>query len=245
MQSDLRCGTGMAFPQTHWSAVLAAGGSTTPGAQTALADLCRVYWYPLYAFARRCGHNAEDAQDLTQGFFAHLIEVRLVAGADPTKGRFRSFLLGAFKRFIGSEQTRARAQKRGGGVPPVALDTVEAEARLAHDPTDSLSPELAFDRNWALTVLDRTLDRIGTEFRTAGRGALFDQLSFCLQGDCDGPAYAQVARNLGTTEGTIAVTVFRMRRRYRELIRSVVAETLEDPRDVEDELEHLRATLRR
>lgn len=244
MEPEARGGAGATFPQTHWSAVLAAGGSVVPAAEAALAELCRAYWYPLYAYARRNGHNVDDAQDLTQGFFAHLIRVRLVARADSSKGRFRSFLLVSFKRFIASEHARAEAQKRGGHVRMLSLDVNEAESRLRLDSDGQLSPDLLYDRSWALTLLDRVLRRMAGEFQARGRSAVFQQLCPYLQGINEAPPYAEAARKLGTTEGTISVTVYRMRRRYRELLRATVLETLEDPAQVDDELEHLRAALR-
>lgn len=232
-----------AFPLTHWSNVLAAGASTSAEADQALAEVCRVYWYPLYAFARRLGRSPVDAQDSTQGFFAHLIESRLVAKADPTRGRFRSFLMGAFKRFLGSERERAYAQKRGGAQMPLSLDAEDAEARFGRELVTELTPEAAFDRSWAVAAIDEALARLENEFIQAGRSALFARLAPYLQGEDSPPGYAAVAEALGTTPGTIKVTVCRMRKRYRELLRAVICETLDDPAEVEEELRHLRAVL--
>ena len=232
------------FPSTHWSAVLAAGHPSSPNAEAALAELCRLYWAPLYVFARRLGHAPEDAQDLTQGFFEHLLSVQLTAKADAAKGKFRSFLLGAFKRFIGSEEAWARAQKRGGGKIVVSYDAQQAETRFASESMIHVSSEILFDRHWAMTMFEEALRLLEAEFKQFGRGPLFEQLHPFLQGDADGLTYADAARNLGTTEGTIRVTVSRMRQRYRELLRSVLATTLDSPHEVDDELEHLRAALR-
>ncbi|HOW65227.1 MAG TPA: hypothetical protein P5186_09470 [Candidatus Paceibacterota bacterium] len=232
------------FPTTHWSVVLAAGHPSSPNAEAALAELCRLYWPPLYVFARRLGHAPEDAQDLTQGFFEHLLRVQLTAKADAAKGKFRSFLLGAFKRFIGSEEARTRAQKRGGGKMLISCDVPQAEMRFLSESMTHLSPEVLFDRYWALSMFEETLRLLETEFRQFGRAPLFDQLHPFLQGEANGLTYADAARNLGTTEGTIRVTVSRMRQRYRELLRSVLAMTLDSPHEVDDELEHLRAALR-
>ena len=232
------------FPTTHWSAILAAGQSGGTAADTALAGLCRTYWYPLYAFARRKGRQPADAQDLTQGFFAHLIEVRLMRKADPQKGRFRSFLLGCFTIFLASETERTQAQKRGGGSLMVPIDFEQAERRLAAEPSSTASPEQLFDRHWAVAVLDAALARLETEMRDSGRTPLFEQLLPSLQGDEDLPSYAEIAQRLDTTEGTIKVTVYRLRRRYRELVHAVVSQTVNNPMDVETELAHLMAALR-
>jgi RNA polymerase sigma-70 factor (ECF subfamily) len=232
------------FPVTHWSAVFAAGKGGTPRAEAALAEFCATYWYPLYAFARRKGHQPADAQDLTQGFFAYLIEARFVAKANPEKGRFRSFLLGCFIHFMASEKERSQTLKRGGGRLIVPLDPQQAEARLAQEPSPEASPERLFDRYWALAVLDAALAHLEAEFRKSGRTALFQQLQPFLQGDAGGPSYTEVAHRLGTTEGTIKVSVHRVRRRYRELLRTVVSQTVDSPVEVDAELAHLMAALR-
>jgi len=232
------------FPPTHWSAVFAAGKEGTARAEAALAELCSAYWYPLYAFARRKGHQPADAQDLTQGFFAYLIDAQLVAKANPDKGRFRSFLLGCFIHFMASEKERAQARKRGGGHFLVPLDSPQAEARLAQEPSPEANPERLFDRHWALAVLDAALAHLEVEFRRSGRAALFQQLQPFLQGDAGGPGYHEVAERLGTTEGTIKVTVHRLRQRYRELLRIVVSQTVNNPIEVDAELAHLMAALR-
>jgi RNA polymerase sigma-70 factor (ECF subfamily) len=232
------------FPKTHGSAVLAAGHEDGTAADTALAELCRGYWYPLYAFARRKGHQPADAQDLTQMFFVHLLEARLVRKADPHKGRFRSFLLGCFTLFLASETDRAQARKRGGGLVMVPIDVPQAERRLAAAPASTASPEELFDRHWAVTVLDTAPARLEAEMRDSGRGALFEHLLPSLQGDDDLPRYADIARRLETTEGTVKVTVHRLRRRYRELIRMIVSQTVHQLVDVDTELTHLMAALR-
>ena len=231
------------FPSTHWSAVLAAGQSASTKADAALAELCRTYWYPIYSFARRKGYQPADAQDLTQGFFAYLIETHLVQKADPLKGRFRSFILGCFTIFIASEHQRIGAQRRGGGVFLVPIDLHEAELRFAREPSTAASPEALFDRQWAVAALDATLARLETEMRQSGRGDLFQELLPGLQGD-EGPGYTELARRLGTTEATVRVTIHRLRIRYREILRAVVAQTLNDPMEVDTELAHLLAALR-
>jgi RNA polymerase sigma-70 factor (ECF subfamily) len=240
---DPSSGSG-SFPTTHWSAILAAGQEEGTAADTALAELCRGYWYPIYAFARRKGYQPADAQDLTQVFFVHLLEARLVRRADPHKGRFRSFLLGCFTRFLASEADRAQAQKRGGEIALLPIDVLQAEQRLAAAPASTASPEELFDRHWAVAVLDAALARLEAEMRESGRGAAFEQLLPSLEGDDDQPRYAEIARRLDTTEETIKATVYRLRRRYRDLIRQVVSQTVNNPMDVETELAHLMAALR-
>jgi RNA polymerase sigma-70 factor (ECF subfamily) len=229
------------FPGTHWSVVLAAGGEA---GNAALAELCGTYWYPIYAFARRQGYQPADAEDLAQSFFAHLIEARLVEKADPRRGRFRSFLLACFTHFMESQKTCSRAMKRGGACPVIPMDPQEVERRLSREPAQGATPERLYDRNWAQAVLDEALDRLEAEFKTSGRGPLFEQLQPFLQGDVSGPNYSEVAKNLGTTEATIKVTVHRMRERYRTLLRTAVSQTVNDPMETDLELAHLMAALR-
>ena len=229
---------------THWSAVFAAGKEGSPKAAAALAELCQIYWYPLYAFARRKGHQPADAQDLTQDFFVLFIDSQLVQKADPQKGRFRSFLLGCFVNFLACERAHSQALKRGGRHPVIPMDPKEAEARLSREPSAEASPERLFDRHWALAVLDAALSRLEVEFTESGRALLFEQLQPFLQGDTSGPSYTEVAQRLGTTEGTIGVTVHRLRQRYRELLHTVICQTVNDPLEVEAELGHLMAALR-
>ncbi len=231
------------FPLTHWSAVFAAGKEAGGKAEAALAELCRTYWFPLYVFARRKGHQPADAQDLTQGFFACLIETRLVVKADPHRGRFRSFMLGCFGNFIASETECAQAKKRGGAQLIAPLDAHSAEARLVQESSPEASPERLFERHWALAVLDAALARLEAEFKQSGRLALFEQLQPFLEGD-EGPGYLEVAERLGTTEGTIKVTVHRLRQRYRQLLRAVVSQTVDNPLEIDSELAHLRTVLR-
>jgi RNA polymerase sigma factor (sigma-70 family) len=230
-----------AFASTRWSVVLAAGGST-PEAQDALAILCRLYWYPLYAFVRREGKNADDAQDLTQEFFARLIDKEWLCGVAPERGRFRSWLLAAMKHFLAKEWRDAQRLKRGGGLAFVPLDTSDAEERYAHEPANLLSAEQIYDRRWALDLLDRGLVRLKAEFEAAGKVAHFETLKFCLSGEK--VALSEVAERLGSTEGAIKVAVHRLRERYRELIRAQIAETVDGPERVEAELQELQAALR-
>lgn len=229
------------FPRTHWSVVLAAGGGT---GDAALGKLCETYWYPLYAFARRKQYQPADAQDLTQGFFAHLLESGLVAKADRRKGRFRSFLLVCFKHFMETQHARSLAIKRGGGFPVTPMDPRDAERRLSGEPCPSATPERLYERNWALAVLDQTLNLLEAEFKASGRGPIFEELQPFLQGDVSGPSYSEVAEHLGTTDGTIRVTVHRLRERYRTLLRTVVSQTVNDPLDTDEEIAQLMAALR-
>lgn len=232
------------FPTTHWSAIVAAGQGTSTTADSALAELCRIYWYPIYAFARRKGHQPANAQDLTQLFFAHLIKSRLVRKADPQRGRFRSFLLGCFATFQASDKECAEARKWADVQLMLPVDLEQAERRLAAEPRYAATPEQLFDRHWAVAALDAALARLKAEMQSAGRADLFQELLPFLQGDEHGPSYTAVAEQLQTTVGTIKVTVHRLRRRYRELLRGLVLQTLNDPMDVDSELAHLMAALR-
>lgn len=223
---------------------MAAGQEAGGKADLALAELCRAYWYPVYAFARRKGRQPADAQDLAQAFFSHLIESRLVRKADPEKGRFRSFLLGCFTVFLASEDQWAQALKRGGAALLVGADLDQVERRYAAEEHRCATPEQLFDRHWAVATLEAALARLEAEATQAGRAALFRQLLPALQGDPDRQTYAQLAAQLGSSEATLRVTVNRLRRRYRELIRALVSQTLNNPMDVDTELEHLMAALR-
>jgi RNA polymerase sigma-70 factor (ECF subfamily) len=231
------------FVTTRWSMVVAAGGPSTSGARDALEKLCRTYWYPLYAFVRRQGHGPADAQDLTQAFFARIIEKHGLGGVDRAKGRFRSFLLASMKHFLANEWDRARAQKRGGGLQFTSLDAKSAETRYSLEPADPMTPEKIFDRRWALTLLDEVLSALRREYGVAGNAELFEALKGTLTAEADAAPYADVGRALGMSEGAVKVAVHRLRRRYREILRAEIAETVADPGEVEDELKHLVAVL--
>ncbi len=235
-------GTDGSFPPTHWSAVLIAGQEGV-WAEAALSELCRAYWYPLYSHARRSGFAPADAEDLTQGFFEYLLEGKLVAAATPGRGRFRSFMLGSFRNFISGGVAARAAQKRG-GKQLIVLDLAAAEARFAQEAVHTQSPDRLFDRHWTMVVLNEAFTLLEQECKRAGRDRLFERLHPFLEGDGDGATHEEVASALGTTSGTIKVTVFRMRQRYRELIRKVVLRTLEKPSDLDEELDHLMAALR-
>jgi RNA polymerase sigma-70 factor (ECF subfamily) len=224
---------------------LAAGNAPSAAAHEALAQLCRTYWYPLYGYVRRCGHGPEDAKDLTQEFFARLLARNWIADADQTKGRFRSFLLGAMNHFLADEWDKARAQKRGGGVAAVPLEFGDAETKFSHEPADSVTPEQLFERRWALQLLETVVRRLRDEYAADGRDGLFAHLHPCLVGDRTAQPYADLARQLGVSEGTIKAAVHRLRQRYRQLLRAEIADTVGGSAEVEEELRHLFAVLAR
>lgn len=228
-----------AFVTTHWSVVLAAGHSETTQSRRALEQLCCVYWYPLYAHVRRRGHSPEDAQDLTQEFFARLLERQWLARADRACGRFRTFLLVALERFLANEWDRARAQKRGGGAPTLPLRWDTAETRYGREPADPRTPERAFERRWAIALLDEVLRRLEAEQQTEGKAALFATLKPCLTGESAALPYAQIADSTGLSEGAVKVAVHRLRQRYRELLRAEIAQTVAAAEDVDAEMRHL------
>ncbi len=231
------------FASTHWSVVLAAANEQTPESAAALENLCRAYWYPLYAFIRRQGYTVADAEDLTQGFFAHILSRGFLKRASPAKGKFRSFVLASLKYFLADEWAKLRAQKRGGGLAPIFLDAQGAEARYRLEPVDLMDAEKLFERRWATALLDRVLDRLEEEFLQAGRKPVFDQLRVCLLGERGSVTYAQIGTALQMTEGAVKVAVHRLRQRYRELFREEVAHTVEEPSDINDEVRHLFAVL--
>ena len=231
-----------AFVTTHWSVVLTAGRNDTTRARAALENLCQTYWPPLYAYVRRRGHSPEDAQDLTQAFFARLLERNAVAAVAPEKGRFRSFLLASMNHFLSDEWDKARAQKRGGG-KVISLDLQSAETRLGEIPAENFTPEKAFEHRWAITLLEQVYQRLGEEYRAQGKGTLFDALRTTLAGASDAAPYAELARQLDMTEGAVKVAVHRLRQRYRALLRDTIADTVSTPDEVEDELRYLFRTL--
>ncbi len=231
------------FATTHWSLVLAARARAEPGAEEALASLCHAYWYPLYAYIRRRGRGADEARDLTQEFFARLLEKDFLGQADRTKGRFRSFLLAACGHFLANEHDRARAAKRGGGRRPLSLDGRDAEDRYRVEPADILTPERLFERRWALTLLEEVLARLRADFAARGKERLFDLLRGTLVGERDAPPYREVARRLGMTEGAVKVAVHRLRQQYRDLLREEIGRTVESPEQIDDEIRDLFAAL--
>ncbi|MEK7683857.1 MAG: sigma-70 family RNA polymerase sigma factor [Verrucomicrobiota bacterium] len=240
--ADIRGGD-PCFNTTHWSVVLAARDTASPGAAAALAELCRTYWYPLYAFVRRKGHSPHDAQDLTQAFFARLLEKNYVAQADRERGRFRTYLLAALTHFLADEWDKARRLKRGGGREIISFDAASAEERYRLEPIDQLDAAKLYERRWVTTLFDQVLARLEEEFRDSGKGGLFDQLKGSLLAEEPGPSYAELGTQLGLTEDAVKQAVHRMRRRYRELFREEIAQTVAGPGEVEDELKHLFAVL--
>lgn len=231
------------FTTTHWSMVLAAGTGSAPAAQDALERLCRAYWYPLYAFVRRLGHSPADAQDLTQGFFAYLLEHHLVARADRQAGRFRSFLLGSLKHFLAHEHERATALKRGGGQPVLSLDQFDPEERYALEPADAATPETIFDQRWARQQIENALSRLRAEYASSGRGPLFDLLKDYVWGDQNALSLAEIAGRLELTEEAVKKSVQRLHQRFRESLRAEVAQTVATPDQIDEELRHLRGAL--
>lgn len=231
------------FVTTHWSVVLAAGQGDSTRGRAALERLCRDYWYPLYAFVRRLGHGAHDAEDLVQGFFAVCLEKNYLGAAEQSKGRFRSFLLVALKRFMANERDRQRALKRGGASVPVSLDSLTAEQRYALEPAEVLTAEKLYDRRWALTLLDRVLARLQSEQTAAGKATQFDCLKECITSGERGTPYAELGARLSLTEGAVKVAVHRLRQRYRALLEEEIAHTVATPEEVDEERRHLLRSL--
>lgn len=229
------------FPTTRWTLVVAAGDPHRKEARAALVSLCENYWYPLYAYLRRRGHPADQAQDLTQEFFTRVVEGRYLDRADPEKGRFRSFLLTCLKFFVADEEDRQRASKRGGG-QLVPLEFSSGEERYQREPAHDETPERIFERRWALSVLDRVVEKLRMEFVQHGRPEHFERLKVFLLGQSDAP-YAALANEMNTSEGALKVAIHRLRKRYRELFREEIADTVTDPAEVESELRYLAAAL--
>lgn len=231
------------FATTRWSRVLAAAGADPAAQRAALEDLCRAYWYPLYAYARRRGADRHRAEDLVQGFFAALLEKDWVADADPARGRFRAFLVTAFGRFDAKEHEKDVAAKRGGGRVALGLDFDDGESRFAREPADTLTPERAFERRWALTLLSRALARTEADLAADPRTGFAAALLPFIGGPGDARPYAEIAARLGMTEGAVKVAVHRLRARYREHLRAEVRDTVSDEAAVDEEIAHLVAAV--
>ena len=231
------------FRTTHWSVVLTAGRGDSPAAPEALARLCRAYWYPLYAYARRRGCSPEDAEDLTQGFFESLLRREDLAHVTPAKGRFRTFLLAALGHYLANEWRRGQRQKRGGGQVLVSFDALSAEERYRLEPAAPQDPEHLFDRRWARTVMDEALDRLREDYARTGRADLFDLLKPALAGEGSAPRRGELAARLGISVGAVDVALHRFRRRYGEIIRELIADTVSSPEDVDAEIRHLMAVV--
>lgn len=232
------------FATTRWTAVLQAGRHDTTHARQALAELCQTYWWPLYAYVRRSGHSAADAEDLTQGYFARLLKLDSLAAVHREKGRFRSFLLAGLNHFLADEWDRASAQKRDLR-RTVPLDADSAETRYRREPADTATPERLFERQWALTLLETVVQRLHREHAAAGKGPLFLALRFAITGDRHTLPYADLAARLGLSDAAVRVAVHRLRQRYRQLLREEIAHTVADAADIEEELRHLRRIVAR
>ena len=231
------------FATTRWSLVLTAGGPKTRESHDALGTLCQTYLYPLYAYVRRFGHPVEEAEDLVQSFFLQVLEKRSLQHANPERGRFRSFLLVSLKHFMVNEYNRARAAKRGGGRINESIDVSAAEGRYGLEPRDELTPEALFERQWALTVLDRVQAQMRSVSMRSGKSQLFEQLKDFVTGEAHDIRYDEAARSLGMSEGAVRVAVHRLRRRFRDLLRQEIEDTVADPADVDDEIRFLITTL--
>ena len=231
------------FPTTRWTLVVAAGDPQRKEARAALVSLCENYWYPLYAYLRRRGYPADQAQDLTQEFFTRVLEGRYLNRAEPSKGRFRAFILTSLSFFVADEGDRQRARKRGGG-RVASLEVSSGEKRYQLEPAHDETPERIFERRWALSVLDRVMERLREEFRQHGRPEHFERLKVFLLGESDA-SYARLALEMNASEGALRVVIHRLRRRYRELFRQEIADTVADPSEVESELRYLAAVLTR
>jgi len=232
-----------AFTTTHWSVVLAAQGKS-PAAREALEKLCRTYWRPLYAFVRQRGYKHEEAEDLTQGFFALLLQRRDFDSLRAEKGRLRSYLLVSLKHFLADERERAMALKRGKGQPVIPLDDLRGHAETYIEPADSLTADRIYERRWALTLLEHVFQQLGDEYRNAGKGVLFDWLKQLLPDEPGTLSQAEIAAKMGMTENAINQAFYRFRQRYQFLLREEIAHTVAMPKDVEDELRHLISVLR-
>jgi RNA polymerase sigma-70 factor (ECF subfamily) len=233
------------FATTHWSVVLTAGQKPEAQASAALERLCRTYWYPLYAFLRRQGQSAEDAQDLVQGFFLHVLQREILRTAAPGRGRFRSFLLGTLKHFLCDERDKAHARKRGGGQQFISWDLAQAEGWFQQELADHDSPEQLFERRWAMALLEQALNRLQAEGGEKARDGSFAELKPFVTGEQGPLSYAATAARLGLSLSAVKSAIFRLRRRYHELVREEVAHTVAEPQEVEEELRHMLAIFSR
>jgi RNA polymerase sigma-70 factor (ECF subfamily) len=236
--------TGTWFDTTQWSLVLAAGDREHPAQREALATLCKDYWSPIYAYIRRLGHDADSSRDLTQGFFARLLEKDYLASARQERGRFRSFLLASVKHYLSHERDRERAQKRGGGVVPLPLDRETAERQYQRIRSKDAGPDRIFEKRWAVAILEKALTLLRQEMERDGQAERFRQLSGTLTGETIEGGYRQAAEALELSEQTIKVAVHRMRRRFSGLVREEVERTVDDPSEVDEEIRYLFSTIR-
>ncbi|MGO8764458.1 MAG: RNA polymerase sigma factor [Limisphaerales bacterium] len=232
-------GPGDIFATTQWTVVLAAGDRRSPESSRALEELCRAYWFPLYAYVRRHGHSREDAEDLTQAFFSRLLEKNFLADLDSGRGKFRAFLLAALKHFLANEWDRSQRQKRGGGQTHLSLDWKTADSEFQVAATNELPPDQAFDREWALALLAQVIERLQNEFAADGKSRLFEHLKIFLTAGKGEISHAVLAQKLDMNETAVRVAVHRLRKRYRQLLRREIAQTLTDPAMVDEEMRAL------
>ena len=242
--NDSRQGPQARFNTTKWSVVLRAGAAGSAGKRDALHELIECYWYPLYAFARRCGNSHHDALDLTQGFFAHLLQGQALSAVSPDKGRFRSFLLAAFKNFMANQRRAAATLRRGGGVATFSLTDADFSTRYDHEPAIEETPERLFERSWVAELLARVRLRLAEEYRQADKSALFELLEPHLANCHDATPRTEICSQLNLSAAALAMSIHRMRRRYGELLRQEVAATVDNPADIDDELRALMALVR-
>jgi len=231
------------FATTHWSVVRAAGHPASANYRQALETLCKTYWFPLYAYMRRHGCDRHDAEDYTQEFFARLLDKHALRVADPKQGRFRSFLLAALKHFLANERDRIRAKKRGGGRKTLSLDFDNAEGKYALEPIDRLSPDKVFERSWAMTVLQQVMAQLQAEMASTGKGKPFEHMKGYLTGDIACISYSEMAAKLDMTEGAVKVAVHRLRKRYRQLLREEIAQTVSSEEQIQQEIRDLLTAL--
>jgi RNA polymerase sigma-70 factor (ECF subfamily) len=238
-----RSSAGACFTTTHWTVVLRVQEQGSSQAFAALSQLCQTYWYPLYTYVRRRGYSSEEAQDLTQEFFTRLLEKNYLGAVAPEKGKFRSFLLASVNHFLAKEWHRAHRQKRGGGCAILSLNDDSAENRYRHEPATDLAPDKLFERRWAMTLLEAAMTRLGQEWSTAGKGPLFERLKVFISGGRAEEGYATLARHLGLSEGALKVAVHRLRKRYGQILREEIAQTVAAPEEVEEEIQFLLQVL--
>jgi len=231
------------FSQTSWTTINTAKQGGTPAGRLALEQLCQTYWYPLYTYVRRLGQSPQDAEDVTQAFFYHLLEKDFLEGVDRARGRFRSFLLAALKHFLENERRYRSAAKRGGGRTILSLDEETAEGRYVREPVSDLSPEMSYERAWAATLLEEALHRLRAEYQASGKTALFDQVKCFLDGNTELGSYKTLAAQVGMTPNALGVAVHRLRQRYGELIRDEITRTIDSPFEVDEEMRHLLSLL--
>ncbi len=247
MDDDHGYAPGLATPKgfqtTHWSLILAARGGEAAAAREALAALCGIYWYPLYAFVRRNGYDADTAQDHVQGFFARLLEKGDLASVDRGKGKFRSFLMAACTHYLANQNDQRRAKKRGGGKVVISIDRLTAEGRYGREPAHQMTAERLFEKHWALTLLDHVIGRLEAEMMQAGKSRQFDALRPALLGGASRTPFARIAAELGLSEEAARAAAHRLRRRYRDLLREEVTRTVDDPADVDEEIAALFSAL--